>query len=75
MFSLHFKNEKVTIWEEVFSPLNYSHLCSSSDYANLPQNLFGMKGGNISSDKIRLPQGEPESLERDQSNRQRNRAD
>jgi hypothetical protein len=45
---LQIKNEKISKWDEVFFPLNFSHLCSEQDFAKLPQDLFGtMKEGRI----------------------------
>ena len=54
---LKIKEEKIVRWNEVFFPLNFSHLCRPVDYAKLPQDLFGSKSdaGKISSEKIVLP--------------------
>jgi flagellar biosynthesis GTPase FlhF len=53
---LQVKNDKISNWDEVFFPLNLSHLCTEQDYARLPQSHFGsLKDIKFSHGTIELP--------------------
>lgn len=68
-FRVEVVNDKIKNWDELFFPIDFSHVCEKRDLDKLPQDLFGNKK---ESDNVERGQSQ-DNVERGESRQNRSR--